>query len=212
MPVRRCKQNFNISYKSFSAGDYAVLYNVMSTYDWFSVYNETSADAAFDRLNIAVTRAIDLAVPSGYIKKHTYPAWFSGKLKVNIKKKNYFYRRYKKFKADYFCGKFSFHRKLVKTTIKTDRFDWLRSVDENLKYHAKQFWNYVSQFRKRNTGLIYFEMNDIPISKPHDIAEAFSKYFQWFILAVALEPSLLLINLRKFYPQLLFQIRMFLML
>jgi hypothetical protein len=33
MPVRRCKQNFNISYERFSAGDYAVLYNALSTYD-----------------------------------------------------------------------------------------------------------------------------------------------------------------------------------
>jgi hypothetical protein len=156
----------------FWAGDYAVLYNALSTYDWSSLYNETSADAAVDRLNVAA--------PSGYIKKHTYPTWFSGKLKVNNKKNNYFYRHYKKCKADCFYDRFSFHCKLIKTTIKTDRFRWLKSVDENLKSHPKQFWKYVSQFRKRNTCLIYtyFEINDIPKSKPHDIAEALSKYFQ----------------------------------
>jgi hypothetical protein len=52
-----------------------VLYDALAAYIWSSLHNETSADAAVDRLNIAVTQAIDLAVPSGYIKKH----WFSGK-------------------------------------------------------------------------------------------------------------------------------------
>jgi hypothetical protein len=42
-------------------------------------------DVAVDRLNVAVTSATDLAVRSGYIRKHKHPAWFSGKLKVYIK-------------------------------------------------------------------------------------------------------------------------------
>jgi hypothetical protein len=116
-----------------------VLYNALSNYDWSSLYNETSVDAAVDRLNFAVIQAIDLAVPSGHIKKHKYPAWCSGKLKAYIKNKNYFYRRYKKYKTDCFYDKFSYYRELVKATIKTDRFRWLQSVDENLKSHPKQF-------------------------------------------------------------------------
>jgi hypothetical protein len=74
MPVRRSKQNCNISYKRSSARNHAVLYNALSNYDWSSLYNETSVDAAIDRLNVAVTQAIDLAVPSGHIKKHKYHA------------------------------------------------------------------------------------------------------------------------------------------
>jgi hypothetical protein len=91
-----------------------------STYDWSSLYNEASADAAVDRLNHAVTKAIDLAVPYGYIKKHKYPAWFSGKLKAYINKNNYFYSRHKKYKTNCFYDKFSLYHKLVKTTIKTE--------------------------------------------------------------------------------------------
>jgi hypothetical protein len=97
MPVRRYKHNFNFSYKRFSAGDSAVLYNVLATYVWSSLYNETSVDAPVDRLNVAVTEAIDLAAPSGYIKKHKYPVWFSGKLNAYIK--NIFYKRYKTFRT-----------------------------------------------------------------------------------------------------------------
>jgi hypothetical protein len=71
---------------------YAVLYNAFYNCDWSSLYSEISVSAAVGRLNFAVTQAIDLAVPSGHIKKHKYPDWFSGKLKTYIKKKNYFYR------------------------------------------------------------------------------------------------------------------------
>jgi hypothetical protein len=62
--------------------------------------NERSADAAVDRLNVAVSQTIYLAAPSGHIQTHKCPAWFSGNLKAYIKKKNiYSCRRYKKFKT-----------------------------------------------------------------------------------------------------------------
>jgi hypothetical protein len=109
MPVRRYKHNFNISYKRFSAGDDAVLCNALCTCDCSSLYlyNETSVDDAVERLNVAVTQTIGLAVPS-----------------VHFKEKNYFYRRHKKCKAGCFYDKLSFYRKLVNAAIKTDRFYW----------------------------------------------------------------------------------------
>jgi hypothetical protein len=55
MPVRRYKQHFNASNKRFSAGDYAMLYNALSSYDSSALYNEISVDAAVDSLNVAVT-------------------------------------------------------------------------------------------------------------------------------------------------------------
>jgi hypothetical protein len=173
-----------------------VLYNALSNYDCSSLYNETSVYAAVDRLNVVVTQALDLAVPSGHIKKHKYSAWFSGKLKTYIKKKNYFHRRYKKYKAACFYDKFSYYRKLVKATVKTDRFRWLKSIDENLKSHPKQFWKYVSQFRRR-TDLVHLDVGCVVLNKPRDIAEAFSKHFQSVYSSSC--PLLPLISALKFY-------------
>jgi hypothetical protein len=65
MPFRRYKQNFNISYKRFSAQAYAVLYNALSSYAWSSLYKKIIVDAAVDRWNIAVAKAIHSTVPSG---------------------------------------------------------------------------------------------------------------------------------------------------
>jgi hypothetical protein len=87
----------------------AVPNNALSKYDWFSLCNETSVDAALDRLNAAVTQAIDLAVPSRHIKERRCTAWFSGKLKAYFKK--YFYRNYNKLKI--FLGQILFPQEIV---------------------------------------------------------------------------------------------------
>jgi hypothetical protein len=90
-------------------------------YDWAPFYNESSVDV--DRLNATVTETIGLAIPSGLMRKNKYPSWFSGKLKFFIRKKNYFYRQFKKSKAEYLYNKFSFYQKLVKATIMSDRLE-----------------------------------------------------------------------------------------
>jgi hypothetical protein len=80
--VQSFKQNFNISYKKFSASDYAVLYNALPTEDWPSCYNKTLVDTAIGKSNVTITNATDLAVCSGNSKKNKYSTWFSGKLKL----------------------------------------------------------------------------------------------------------------------------------
>jgi hypothetical protein len=62
------------------------LSNVLSTYDWSSLYDEISADAVVDRLNVVI-QATDLAVPSGHIEKHKCLAWFFWKIKLTLKRK-----------------------------------------------------------------------------------------------------------------------------
>jgi hypothetical protein len=52
---------------------------------------------------------------------------------ITFGKKDYYYRRFEKKNSDYFYNKFSFYRKLVKATIKSDRLRWLKSTDDNLK-------------------------------------------------------------------------------
>jgi hypothetical protein len=45
-----------------------------------------SVDANIDRIKPAVTEAMDMAIPFGWIRKNKYPSWFSGKLKFCIKR------------------------------------------------------------------------------------------------------------------------------
>jgi hypothetical protein len=95
-----------------------------------------------------------------------------------LKEKNYFYRRYRKKQTDCLFHYFSFYRKLVKATIKTDKLRWLKSIDENLKSQLKQFWKYVTSFRKRNSTYIQPEIDGKHVAEPDEAAYEFSKHFQ----------------------------------
>jgi hypothetical protein len=48
---------------------------------------------------------------------------------------------------------FSYYRKLVKTTIKADRWAWLTYIDENLKTQPKHIWKYISTFKKNDQAV-----------------------------------------------------------
>jgi hypothetical protein len=114
--------NCEFSYRIFAAGNYTLLYNVLSTYDWSSVYETISVDVAVASLSAAMEQAI----PRGYSCKSKFPAWFSYTLRHYIAKKNYFHRRFKKKPPYYFYDRFVFYRKLVKNTIKSYRLRWLK--------------------------------------------------------------------------------------
>jgi hypothetical protein len=133
----------SISFRMYSSGDYLMLYNTLSTYDWSSVYNETSVDAV-DRLPVAVTPAIAMSVPNGCTNRCKFPVWFSSELKSYLRKRNYFYRHFKKYKSNYFYDKLSSYRRLVKATIRSDKIQWLKIIDNNLNSTPVHFRKYVS--------------------------------------------------------------------
>jgi hypothetical protein len=85
-----------------------------------SVYNKTSTDAAVGRLVVAVTQAIQTAVPIACLQKCKFPAWVSDNLKYYPKKKNKFYRCLWNVGLIVFMTYFYSYRRLVKATIKCD--------------------------------------------------------------------------------------------
>jgi hypothetical protein len=164
-------------YFEFPSWDYTLLYNILSSHDWSCVCNSTSVDDAVASLNSVVQDAMEQAIPRGVTKKSKFPHWFSSSLRYYISKKNYYYRRFKKKKSDCLYNKFSFYLKLVKTTIKLDRFRWLQSIDDNLKTQPKQFCKCVATHRKRNSTYIQLEVDGILLVEPNEVADAFAKHF-----------------------------------
>jgi hypothetical protein len=135
-------------------------------------------DDAVTSLNADVLNAMDQAVPRGFIRKSKFPHCFSSSLRYYIWKNDYYYRRFKKKNFNYFYNKFSFYRKLVEATIKSDRLRWLKSIDDNLKLQPKQFWKYVASYRKRNSTSVQLEVDGTHLAEPCNVADAFAKYFQ----------------------------------
>jgi hypothetical protein len=95
------------------------------------------------------------------------------KILYNLRKKNYFHRRFKKKNTGYFYNEFSKHRKLVKTTVKADKLAWLRSINNDLKLRPTRFWKYVSRFRKNNSTVIQLHVGGTCLDNPEDVVEAF---------------------------------------
>jgi hypothetical protein len=90
-------QNYIHSYSKLSSWDYALLYNILSICDWSCVYGTTSVDSAVACLNAAVQDAMEHAIPRGIINTNSkFLHWYSSSLKNFIRRKNYFYRRFKK--------------------------------------------------------------------------------------------------------------------
>lgn len=80
--------------------------------------------------------------------------------------------------SNYFYDKFSAYGRLVKATIKSDKLQWLKSIDNNLKTNPVHFWKYVSSFRKSDNNSVDLEVNGHHLSQPREDAEAFANYFK----------------------------------
>jgi hypothetical protein len=57
--VKTYSKTNELSYFKYACGDYALLYNILSSYDWSSVYSKSSVEVAVASLNSAVHEAID---------------------------------------------------------------------------------------------------------------------------------------------------------
>jgi hypothetical protein len=86
--------------------------------------------------------------------------------------------RFKKYKSNYFYDTFSAYRRLVKSIIKSDKLQWFKSIDNNLKRNPVHFWKYVSSFRKSDNNSIDLEVTGNLLSQPREFAEAFADYFK----------------------------------
>jgi hypothetical protein len=83
-------------HRSYAQGDYQLLYNVLHYSDWSCVLNVNSVDSAVYNLTATVRKAISRAISYVRSKNPAFPHWFSNSLKLYIKKKNQYFRTYKK--------------------------------------------------------------------------------------------------------------------
>jgi hypothetical protein len=109
--------------------------------------------------------------PEALLKGSNFPSWFSCTLQHYILKNNYYYRHFKKNKSDLNYSKFSYSRKIVKITIKSDRSRWLKSIDESLKNNPKKFWNNVSNFRNNKSNSFQLMVDGTHLAVPYQVAE-----------------------------------------
>jgi hypothetical protein len=72
--------------RSYGQGDYLLLYNTLSNYDWSCVLNENSVDSAVYNFTASVSETINETIPFVKPKNSAFPHWFSKSLIYYIKK------------------------------------------------------------------------------------------------------------------------------
>jgi hypothetical protein len=142
------------------------------------VYNQSSTGSAINQLNSAVSEALKLAIPYKFSRKSKFPCWFSSSLKYFTCKKNLHLRRYKKTKSDTHYSYFTYFRKLVKLTIKSDGQQWFKYIDDSLKTHPQHLWKYVCNFKRKDNSFIQLKIDNQFVTDPKHVADAFANYFK----------------------------------
>jgi hypothetical protein len=112
-------------------------YNILNNCDGSFALKKYSVDSAIYNFTACTPEAINEAIPPAKPKISTSPQLFSKSIMYYIKKKTQFFKKFKKSKSDYYYILFLYYRKLVKTTITTDKLGWLKTTDDNLRKKAK---------------------------------------------------------------------------
>jgi hypothetical protein len=115
------------------------------------VCKNKNVDDTVDCFTSIILQAMDFAIPRNTGSKHKLPHWVSPVLKRNIRTKIYFCRRYRKHKSEQYYSKFSYDQRIVKITIKSDRHNWYKVIDDDLKSQPAKCWKYVPSFSKHNS-------------------------------------------------------------
>jgi hypothetical protein len=63
--------------RNYGQGDYLLLYNTLSNYDWSCVLNEDSVDSAVYNFTASVSETINETIPFVKPKNSSFPHWFS---------------------------------------------------------------------------------------------------------------------------------------
>jgi hypothetical protein len=81
----------------------------------------------------------------------------------------------RKLKANIIIAKFSHYQELVKIKIKSDKLNWYKSIDRDLKTKPTKFWKYVSSFTKHNSYITYLVCRGIVIHFLFQLLESVGK-------------------------------------
>ena len=114
------------------------------------MYSDNTVDVAVDRFANLTVQATDLAIHRYVIRKSRFTHWLSHIWIKYIWIKNYY-------------SKFSHYRKLVKITNKSDRLNWYKIIEDDLKTQPIKFWMKKSSFTKHNSYIIHLDVNDTDV-------------------------------------------------
>lgn len=162
---------------NFRKADIVGLYLHLSHTDWTILENHVNIDSAVETFYALLYHIINQYVPSYCPSPNKYPTWYTNELKQLIKLKEYYFRKWKKTKSDFFRSEFNRIRSSVKNKSAAALKNYLLNIEQDISGDPNKFWEFIRQ--KKNSSRIpgYMCDEDMDYTKPDEIVNAFASEF-----------------------------------
>ena len=158
-------------------GNYDKMRQEMSALEW-NLENK-STNTISNQIKEAIHKTMENNIPKiKQRKNNNQPRWLDTKTLRKIKKKHRLFKRYLLTKggADYL--NFIKARRKCKRAIKSAKREYERKVAKHSKSNPRQFWRYVNDKLKVNTGISPLDKDDgTKATEDDDKASILNKYF-----------------------------------
>lgn len=178
MNNRKEGKTFNSQY-NFKKADFLGLYNILEVVDWSEINDISDVNFAVETFYRIFYSILDQCVPMAQKENRIYPPWFNKKIIRDIKKKDYYRKKYKKSNSELDKQKFVYLRATIKTNIKHEYDKYISHIEGGINNNPSSFWKYLSSVKcnsKSLTSSMTYE--GVQIGDDEQIVDAFAKYFQ----------------------------------
>lgn len=164
---------------SFAKADYDLLYSLILSIDWGSMYDIHDPEAAVIFFYNTLNNIIDSCVPRKrkrcVTSRYRYPEWYTGEIIHHIRKKAMLHKRFKKSGVSSDYEMFARCRATVKTMIVHAHNQHLEWIQQHFTKDPRSFWDYVRS--KKATGNRKNIIKDGNILSDSECAKEFAQYF-----------------------------------
>lgn len=162
---------------NFRRANFPALYNALLEVDWNFLTSYADVEVACGEFYRVLYGVFDLHVPLFKSIKRKYPPWFTREIISNIKLKNKYFNKFKKFKREEDREHYRRLRSLTKTQVGCAYRTYIIGIQQNISNNPREFWSFIHSIKgsSRIPGIVYHA--DIAYDDPQAIVNAFSQYF-----------------------------------
>lgn len=162
---------------NFRKAPYLILNNIFSSFDWDSYLNSLDVEENVKLFNDFLNNIFQVFVPPIWLKRDSFPVWYTSHLKSLIISKKHFHKLYKSTGHPHFYHQFSNLRAQCKDVASQCYSSYLNSVVRNIKADPRYFWKYNKNLRGGSSLPKVLRYNGIESSSPLSSADLFASYF-----------------------------------
>ena len=153
--VSRTKTEKTTKYRfDLNKGDYGKMRELISNYD-FSALSKLDVESTWCYIRDLIVDTMEKCIPKKNCGKdrNIKPRWINGEVRKSVKKKYNLYKKYLQSKQARDYQSYKLVRSKCKKLIKKARKSFEKDIAGGCKTNPKQFWKYVQERTKSNTGI-----------------------------------------------------------